>query len=227
MGLPVLAWQSPSLHCALLDKAIYLPPTYTLVSNSYTSPDPPYSSSTTWRQSATYPPRSKSSCTYNIYNMMWKGVLTSILAVGVVDALRTKFTISDLQSMAENAAALESKYTRISGLQPDDAETADTDPSLLYPAYSLTVPIDHFHNDSIYEPHVSLHCLASSAGAGADLVLSQMVPSTCDTGSMQPIFKKGGRSSCSRAGRPRVWTASRTSRRALSTFSPRQLVGLE
>ena len=30
---------------------------------------------------------------------------------------------------------------------------ADTDPSLLYPAYNLSVPIDHFHNDSLYEPH--------------------------------------------------------------------------
>lgn len=29
----------------------------------------------------------------------------------------------------------------------------DIDPTLLYPAYSLSVPIDHFHNDSLYEPH--------------------------------------------------------------------------
>jgi hypothetical protein len=29
----------------------------------------------------------------------------------------------------------------------------DTDPTLLYPAYNLSVPIDHFHNDSLYEPH--------------------------------------------------------------------------
>ena len=29
----------------------------------------------------------------------------------------------------------------------------DIDPSLLYPAYNLSVPIDHFHNDSLYEPH--------------------------------------------------------------------------
>ncbi|CAG8953516.1 hypothetical protein HYFRA_00009973 [Hymenoscyphus fraxineus] len=31
----------------------------------------------------------------------------------------------------------------------------DYDPSLLYPAYTLSVPIDHFHNDSLYEPHSS------------------------------------------------------------------------
>ncbi|KAG9236991.1 putative serine protease K12H4.7 [Amylocarpus encephaloides] len=31
----------------------------------------------------------------------------------------------------------------------------DTDPETLYPAYNLSVPIDHFHNDSKYEPHSS------------------------------------------------------------------------
>lgn len=29
----------------------------------------------------------------------------------------------------------------------------DVDPSLLYPAHNLSVPVDHFHNDSLYEPH--------------------------------------------------------------------------
>lgn len=29
----------------------------------------------------------------------------------------------------------------------------DVNPSLLYPAHNLSVPIDHFHNDSLYEPH--------------------------------------------------------------------------
>ena len=29
----------------------------------------------------------------------------------------------------------------------------DTDPTLLYPAYNLSVPIDHWQNDSLYEPH--------------------------------------------------------------------------
>ena len=31
----------------------------------------------------------------------------------------------------------------------------DVDPSTLYPAYNLSVPIDHFHNESAYEPHTS------------------------------------------------------------------------
>lgn len=31
----------------------------------------------------------------------------------------------------------------------------DTDPELLYPEYNLTVPIDHFHNETRYEPHTN------------------------------------------------------------------------
>lgn len=33
--------------------------------------------------------------------------------------------------------------------------TRDVDPSTLYPAHNLSVPIDHFHNDFMYEPHSS------------------------------------------------------------------------
>lgn len=29
----------------------------------------------------------------------------------------------------------------------------DTDPALLYPAHNFSVPIDHFHNETKYEPH--------------------------------------------------------------------------
>lgn len=31
----------------------------------------------------------------------------------------------------------------------------DVNPATLYPAYNLSVPIDHFHNESVYEPHSS------------------------------------------------------------------------
>jgi hypothetical protein len=31
----------------------------------------------------------------------------------------------------------------------------DTDPSLLYPAHNLSVPIDHFRNESQYAPHLN------------------------------------------------------------------------
>jgi hypothetical protein len=33
----------------------------------------------------------------------------------------------------------------------------DVDPATLYPEYNLSVPIDHFHNDSAYEPHSHGH----------------------------------------------------------------------
>jgi len=33
------------------------------------------------------------------------------------------------------------------------AKLADVPPSSLYPAHTLSVPIDHFHNESKYEPH--------------------------------------------------------------------------
>lgn len=29
----------------------------------------------------------------------------------------------------------------------------DIDPSELYPAHNLSVPVDHFHNETLYEPH--------------------------------------------------------------------------
>jgi len=41
--------------------------------------------------------------------------------------------------------------TTINSLQEPAAN--DVDPTLLYPAYNLSVPIDHFHNDTLYEPH--------------------------------------------------------------------------
>lgn len=84
-----------------------------------------------------------------------KTILGLALALGA-DALRTRFTVSDLQQIAASNAALESNYHEVlaSSLQPDGSTAADIDPSLLYPAYNLSVPIDHFHNDSLYEPHV-------------------------------------------------------------------------
>ncbi|CAN8101854.1 unnamed protein product [Discula destructiva] len=90
--------------------------------------------------------------------MAWKTAWTAVLAVCAGDvlaehALRTKFTVSELQSISDQDAALESTFDRESGLTPGDAAVQDTNPSLLYPAYNLSVPIDHFHNDSLYEPH--------------------------------------------------------------------------
>lgn len=95
--------------------------------------------------------------------MAWRRILaTTTLAAGLVGALQTSFSIRELQALADDSAALENRYREVSARnlaghqQRDAVVVADTDPSLLYPAYNLSVPIDHFHNDSIYEPHVRL-----------------------------------------------------------------------
>ncbi|KAH7348573.1 putative serine protease K12H4.7 [Rhexocercosporidium sp. MPI-PUGE-AT-0058] len=49
--------------------------------------------------------------------------------------------------------AIEQKLRRTTISNRAIHKREDTDPSLLYPAYNLSVPIDHFHNDSLYEPH--------------------------------------------------------------------------
>lgn len=64
-------------------------------------------------------------------------VYLGISSFGAAEALRTSFTISDLREIAENA------------------RDTITNPSLLYPEYTLQVPVDHFHNDSLYEPHTN------------------------------------------------------------------------
>lgn len=103
--------------------------------------------------------------------MAWKSALTAIGALCVANAqaehtLRTQFSIRDLQELTDSAAAVEREYARVSDVRRDTAAVLqDTNPSLLYPAYSLSVPVDHFHNDSIYEPHVSSLPAGFAAGA--------------------------------------------------------------
>lgn len=89
--------------------------------------------------------------------MTGKSVLLGLLLALGVDALRTQYSISELRKATANSAALEAQYHDVStsAQQPGAATADDVDPSLLYPAYNLSVPVDHFHNDSLYEPHVS------------------------------------------------------------------------
>lgn len=92
--------------------------------------------------------------------MAWRTSLIAALALAgpTATGLRTSFTVNELRAMAAEAAEFESQYSRISSLarRQDDGVDAvpDTDPSLLYPPYNLTVPVDHLHNDTLYEPHV-------------------------------------------------------------------------
>lgn len=77
--------------------------------------------------------------------MGFKQLFTASLGLlGGCEALKTHFTIKELKEVAALDAKLNAKYS-----------TRDTDPSLLYPARYLDVPIDHFHNDSLYEPHTN------------------------------------------------------------------------
>ena len=92
-----------------------------------------------------------------------QAVLYGALALATgVDCLRTSFTVSELGSIAAGEASLQEQY---SGVRAAVAVAADTNPSLLYPAHNLSVPVDHFHNDSLYEPHVSCNHPDSDTGA--------------------------------------------------------------
>jgi hypothetical protein len=64
-------------------------------------------------------------------------MLLSVLLAGVVGvaSLRASLTLPELRA-------------RTKELGTPQFATADVDPSLLYPAHNLSVPIDHFHNDS-------------------------------------------------------------------------------
>ena len=80
-----------------------------------------------------------------------KAVFCGALALATgADCLRTSFTVSELGDIAAGEASLQEEYSKV-----QRAAAADTNPSLLYPAHNLSVPVDHFHNDSLYEPHVS------------------------------------------------------------------------
>lgn len=84
--------------------------------------------------------------------MAWITLLITALAFGA-EALRTSYTVGELRDTTARNSLLQEKYLRVSSKEYPSAD--DVDPSLLYPAYNLSVPIDHFHNDSLYEPHVS------------------------------------------------------------------------
>ncbi|KAI0517540.1 peptidase S28 [Xylaria bambusicola] len=63
-----------------------------------------------------------------------------------------------LFGLVSAAQALQRSSLPISELKkqirdPYKLRARDVDPALLYPEYNLSTPIDHFHNDSLYEPH--------------------------------------------------------------------------
>ncbi|KAI1171919.1 peptidase S28 [Nemania sp. FL0916] len=63
-----------------------------------------------------------------------------------------------LLALVSGAQALQRSGLPISELKKqirvwNKLSTRDVDPTELYPEYNLSTPIDHFHNDSLYEPH--------------------------------------------------------------------------
>ncbi|OIW30699.1 peptidase S28 [Coniochaeta ligniaria NRRL 30616] len=55
---------------------------------------------------------------------------------------RTSLTLKDFREQLEKAQGT-----------TNAVRARDVDPSTLYPEHNISVPIDHFHNDSSYEPH--------------------------------------------------------------------------
>lgn len=70
-------------------------------------------------------------------------VLRTLIAVKA--AYATMYPMSNMQlgRMSKNSIDTENSA----------AADADVDPSLLYPTYNFSFPVDHFHNESMYEPH--------------------------------------------------------------------------
>ncbi|KAH6662855.1 putative serine protease K12H4.7 [Halenospora varia] len=54
---------------------------------------------------------------------------------------------------AEPMDTIERRVRRNTINSRDLLKRDNIDPKTLYPAYNLSVPIDHFHNDTMYEPH--------------------------------------------------------------------------
>ncbi|KAF2090442.1 hypothetical protein K490DRAFT_72025 [Saccharata proteae CBS 121410] len=69
---------------------------------------------------------------------VFKFVVLWAAALHAVEALRTTQPIRELRKQIRS---------------PERLHRRDIDPSLLYPTHNISVPIDHFHNETAYEPH--------------------------------------------------------------------------
>ncbi|KAG9243083.1 serine carboxypeptidase S28-domain-containing protein [Calycina marina] len=86
--------------------------------------------------------------------------IASSKVVGVNYAIEQKLSASHLSPQATNDIANISQRTTIStgrehheDVLAAQSSTADYDPRKLYPPHYLSIPIDHFHNESKYAPH--------------------------------------------------------------------------
>lgn len=72
------------------------------------------------------------------------GLKSALLLLSALPFIATDFAMTPIHDLKKGAAPLLSKRQSYS---------SNVDPSTLYPAYNLSVPIDHFFNESQYEPH--------------------------------------------------------------------------
>lgn len=89
----------------------------------------------------------------------------SWLAVGLIGLIRVTTALrpqlglpemwEEFRHDVELEAAAEAAAPAVFRLFANDTAPGAPDPATLYQAYNLSVPIDHFHNDSSYEPHVN------------------------------------------------------------------------
>ena len=86
--------------------------------------------------------------------MAFRSAFLLLSAIPSIAATFASTPIHDLKS--GDPPLLSRRATPIQDLR-DDVPPAltrrDLDPTTLYTAYNLSVPVDHFHNDSRYEPH--------------------------------------------------------------------------
>ena len=68
------------------------------------------------------------------------------LFLSLLPPISAKFPSQPISSLKSGVSPNLSRHRALS-------KRDDVDPSTLYPAYNLSVPIDHFHNESMYEPH--------------------------------------------------------------------------
>ncbi|KAL0935583.1 serine carboxypeptidase s28 [Colletotrichum truncatum] len=68
-------------------------------------------------------------------------------------ALGPQFGLPELWEDFLRESELQALPPQTFQLSQNDAVQGAPDPATLYQAYNLSVPVDHFHNDSLYEPH--------------------------------------------------------------------------
>ncbi|KAI0977595.1 peptidase S28 [Xylaria arbuscula] len=71
--------------------------------------------------------------------------------VGYSQVLGFLALVSATQGLQWSSLPISELKKQIRGV--NQLSVQDVDPATLYPEYNLSTPIDHFHNDSLYEPH--------------------------------------------------------------------------